>query len=53
MVMEKDIKNKFLNGIFWKFSERILAQVISLVVTVLLARILTPKDYGVVGVIFP
>jgi len=49
--MDTKVKSKFVSGIFWKFSERILSQVISLVVAVLLARILSPRDFGVVGIV--
>lgn len=40
-----------LSGFFWKFSERILAQVISFVVSVVLARIMLPDQYGVVAMV--
>ena len=38
-------------GIFWKLSERLLAQVVSFVVSIVLARILLPEDYGVVSLV--
>lgn len=48
--MQKHIESqKSIVGISWKFAERILAQLVSLVVSVVLARLLTPKDYSVVG----
>lgn len=42
------------SGFFWKFAERILAQLISFVVSIVIARILSPEDYGLVamGMIF-
>ena len=46
---ENDIKRKVFSGLFWKFGERITAQVISLAVSVILARILSPADYGAVA----
>ncbi len=42
------------SGFFWKFAERILAQLISFVVSIVIARILVPDDYGLVamGMVF-
>lgn len=47
--MISDFTNKVFSGIFWKFSERILAQLISFVVSLVIARILSPADYGLVA----
>lgn len=45
--MKKDeLKRKTVSGFFWRICERIAAQAISFVVTVVLARILTPEDYA-------
>lgn len=44
-------KKSTLLGVIWKFSERICAQMVSLMVAVILARILTPDDYSVVGIV--
>ena len=46
-----DIKKKFFSGVIWKFAERFLAQIVSLFVAIILARILTPDDYSVVGIV--
>ncbi|MBQ7617186.1 lipopolysaccharide biosynthesis protein [bacterium] len=54
MIDNKDnsiTKKKAVSGIIWKFLERICAQGISLIVSIILARILIPKDYSVVSVI--
>lgn len=48
---ENDIKGKVFSGLFWKFGERITAQVISLAVSVILARMLSPADYGAVALV--
>ena len=40
-----------VSGVLWKFAERILAQIVSLVVSVVLARILLPEDYGIVAMV--
>lgn len=48
---EKSLSQKAFSGVFWKFSERILAQLVSAVVAIVLARLLLPEDYAVVSVI--
>lgn len=48
---QNDIKKKVLTGLIWKFSERILAQLVSLIVSIILARLLMPEDYGSVALI--
>ena len=40
-----------LSGLFWKFGERITAQLVSLLVSIILARLLTPDDYGAVALV--
>lgn len=37
-------------SVLWDFSSKILNQLISLVVSVILARLLTPEDFGIVGI---
>lgn len=38
-------------NIIWRFSERILAQLVTTVVTIILARILFPEDYGIISIL--
>ena len=45
---EKSLKKKTLSGLFWAFGERILAQLVSFIVSIVLARLLLPEQYGVV-----
>ena len=40
-----------LTGVIWKFSERVGAQLVSLIVQIVLARLLSAEDYAVVGII--
>ena len=42
-----DIKS----GLIWTFAERIAAQLVSTVVTIILARLLDPENYGVVAIV--
>ena len=46
-----NLKKKALSGAAWKLAERLLAQGISMVVTIVLARLLLPADYGVVSMV--
>ena len=48
--MKIDSQN-VISNIIWKFAERILAQVISLVVSIILARLLLPDDYGAIAMV--
>ena len=45
-------KEQVLKNSFWKFSEGIGVQVCQLVITIVLARLLTPHDYGLMAIIF-
>ena len=45
------MKKKVIFGFFWRFSERIVAQSISLIVSIVLARLLLPEDYGAVALV--
>lgn len=45
------IKEKTISGFIWRMAQNIGTQLISFVVSVVLARILTPDDYGVVALV--
>ena len=44
-------KSIIMQGMLWKFAERILAQGVSFLVSVVLSRLLLPDDYGVVALV--
>ena len=46
-----DLTNKTLSGVKWSAIGRFSTQGISFVISILLARILSPSDYGVIGMI--
>ena len=48
---EQNIKKKVVSGAVWKFAERIIAQAISLIVSIIIARLLDPSEYGVVSIV--
>lgn len=44
-------KKSVLSGVFWKFAERVGAQVVSLIVSIVLARLLAPSEYGAISLV--
>ncbi|WP_300926391.1 lipopolysaccharide biosynthesis protein [uncultured Dubosiella sp.] len=46
-----DLKNRAMNGLVWKLSEKVGMQAIQFILQIILARILTPEDYGVIGLL--
>ena len=50
-IKSQSVRSKVFSGLFWKFGERILAQGVSFFVSVILARLLMPGDYGTVALI--
>lgn len=49
--MAESLKNKTITGVFWSSVERFSIQGIHFLVTLVLARILTPKDFGLIGML--
>ena len=45
------MNNKISKGLFWSYSERILAQVVSFVVSIVLARLISPEEFGLVSLV--
>lgn len=45
------MKTKILSGLLWKFAERIGAQGVGFIVSIILARLLSPEDYGLISLI--
>ncbi|MFV0226380.1 lipopolysaccharide biosynthesis protein [Empedobacter falsenii] len=46
-----DIKRKAKHGMFWSFLNQGSTQLINFVITLLLARILMPEDFGLIGIV--
>lgn len=42
-------KSKVISSLVWKFSERVCAQAVNLVVSIILARLIAPEQYGVIA----
>ncbi len=51
MSTHTDIKTKAVHGVFWSSIDRFASQGISFCFSIILARILAPRDYGVVAMI--
>lgn len=49
--MAESLQKKTLSGVIWSFTENFMLQIIQFVIGVLMARILTPGDYGLVGML--
>lgn len=48
---DNNTRNSVLGGMFWKFSERILTQGTSFVVSLVLARLLAPEAHGLIALV--
>ena len=48
---EKVSKNKVISSLIWKFLERGGVQGVQFVLSIILARLVTPEDYGVIAIL--
>lgn len=46
---DSDLKKKTVGGFFWRFGERITSQAISFIISIILARLLLPQEYGIIA----
>lgn len=49
--MAESLKQRTVSGLIWSAVERFSVQFVQLVVQVIIARILTPEDFGVIGML--
>ena len=49
--MSKNTKKKLFSGIFWNAIEKFLVKGVSFTISIFLARILSPSDYGLIGML--
>lgn len=47
----QNLKGKVVSGLFWRFAERVIVQAISFIISLILARMLTPQLYGTVALV--
>lgn len=50
--MAEDLKSKSVKGVIWSFVESASTKVVQFVISVIMARLLMPEDYGIVAIIF-
>lgn len=48
---EQSLKDKTVKGTFWSAADTFLAQGVAFVVGIVLARLLTPEEYGLIGIV--
>lgn len=46
-----ELKSRTLNGIGWSAIERLSVQSVTFIIQIILARLLTPEDYGIIGML--
>ena len=51
MSEKNDLKTKTVSNLFWRFAERCGAQGVAFVVSIVLARMLSPEDYGLIALV--
>lgn len=49
--MDNNLRGKVLSGLFWQYFQRIANQLVSFVVSIILARLLLPEDFGTIALI--
>ena len=48
---ERDIRRKVASGLIWTYAERLSAQLITILVTIVLARLIEPAQYGLISIV--
>lgn len=48
--MDKISKSQFISGAFWKVSENLVAKGVSFIISLVLARLLSPDAYGIIAI---
>ena len=43
--------NSVIKNFIWRFMERMLANIVAFVVSIILARILSPEEYGTIAIV--
>lgn len=49
--MSESLRNKTIKGVIWSGAEKFSVQGISLILTIIMARLLVPSDYGLIGML--
>lgn len=51
MKLKNVTKDNIISGLIWRFSERMLAQLVTFLVSIVLARLLSPDEYGAIAIV--
>lgn len=51
MKEDKNLRGRVFGGLFWRFAERVGAQGVAFVVSIILARLLAPEVYGTIALV--
>lgn len=43
--------NTIFNGLFWSFIDNFSQQIVNFIIGIILARILSPEEFGLIGII--
>ena len=49
--MAASVRSQFLHGVVWNFIEKVLIRGASFLIGIILARLLSPTDYGLIGML--
>ena len=49
--MATTVRSQLLHGVVWNFIEKVLIRGVSFVIGIILARLLSPSDYGLIGML--
>lgn len=49
--MSEGLRKQTVSGVMWSFIERFSVQGVQFIITIIMARILTPADYGLIGML--
>ena len=47
----QSLRKKTISGAFWKFGEKMSSQIVNFIVSIILARLLLPEDYGIIALV--
>lgn len=51
MSNNQSLRKKTIAGALWKFGERVIYQIANFIVSIILARLLLPEDYGIIALV--
>ena len=51
MQMQQSLKNKTIKGTVWSAVENVTRMGVTFVVSIILARLLSPEEYGLIGIL--